>query len=158
MAVGMRKKRRMRLIGFGALALAASVTMAIYVFNDAIEFYAEPSDLIARAEGGEIGPERRVRLGGLVADDSIVFGEDGLVFFDVTDGAAQVAVRFDGVLPDLFREGQGVIASGYFRSAQFEAVEILARHDENYVPAELAETLKKSGQWRDADAALEASN
>lgn len=143
-----RKKRRIRLIAAGGALLAAGTVLAGIVFNDAIVFFVPPSDLVAQAAAGEISSERRIRVGGLVAEGSVQYGGDTFVAFEVTDGATAVPVEFRGVLPDLFREGQGVVAEGYWRGERFEAVDILARHDESYMPKEVVEALKQSGEWR----------
>src|SRR5690606_8404274 len=104
-----------------------------------------PSDIVA--EG--VAPGARVRLGGLVADGSVVRGENGSVRFDVTDGAATIAVLYTGILPDLFREGQGVVTEGTVRpDGSFAADTVLAKHDENYMPPEVAAALREQGHWR----------
>jgi cytochrome c-type biogenesis protein CcmE len=97
-----------------------------------------------------VGPGTRIRLGGLVKDGSIVRGDSLRVRFEVTDGNNQIPVAYQGVLPDLFREGQGVVAEGELDgSGLFNADTILAKHDETYMPKEVAEALKKSGHWKD---------
>lgn len=148
--VGARKKQRLKLIVAGGVALAAAAGLAGYAFNDAIVFFHPPTELIAKANAGEISETRRLRLGGLVQDGSVVEENDGAVSFVVTDLEQTVPVRFDGVLPSLFREGQGVVAEGYYKSGKFEASKVLAKHDEAYMPKEVAESLKKSGQWKAA--------
>ncbi|MEL6979149.1 MAG: cytochrome c maturation protein CcmE [Pseudomonadota bacterium] len=150
---GARKKKRIRLIAFGAAALTAATVLAGFAFNDAIVFFHPPVELIAKAEAGEIQPERRIRLGGLVAAGSVEDAADGSVHFTVTDNEAAVPVRFEGVLPSLFREGQGVVAEGYYRAGRFEAAEVLAKHDENYMPKEVADALKETGQWKPGEPA-----
>lgn len=146
--VGARRRKRMRLILVGAGALAAATALAGIAFNDAIVFFHPPAELISKAAAGEVTPDRRIRLGGLVLDGSVADAADGAVLFSVTDNEAVVPVRFDGVLPSLFQEGQGVVAEGYYRDGRFEAAEVLAKHDETYMPAEVADALKKSGQWK----------
>ena len=148
MAMGARKRRRIQLIAFGGVALAAATTLAAIAFNDAIVFFFSPTDLIAKAEAGEIKPDHRVRLGGLIARNSVSYAADGVLEFIVEDGGGAVPVRFDGVPPDLFREGQGVVAIGFFRESQFEAAQILAKHDEQYKPPEVVDALKKNGHWK----------
>lgn len=148
MAMGARKKRRIRLIAMGGAALAMAVGLAAIAFNDSIVFFFGPAEMIAKAQSGEIGPDRRLRLGGLVAEDSFEQKDDGAVRFAVTDGGGEIEVAYRGVLPDLFREGQGVVAVGFYRGGRFEADEILAKHDEKYMPPEVAEALKKQGQWK----------
>lgn len=145
--MSVKKKRRIRLIGAGGLALAASVALAGFAFNDAIVFFVVPSELIAKAEAGEAGPDRRLRLGGVVAEGSVTTA-GAAVRFDVTDHESTLTVSFEGVLPDLFREGQGIVAEGHYREGVFVADEVLAKHDETYMPREIAEALKEKGQWK----------
>ncbi len=147
--VGARKRTRIRLIVIGALALSAAVVLAGMAFRDSIVFFFGPSELIEKAATGEAGPDRRLRLGGLVEVGSVKNADDGVVLFTVTDGAASVPVRFDGVLPDLFREGQGIVAEGRYRDGAFTAETVLAKHDENYMPPEVAKALKEQGHFRE---------
>jgi cytochrome c-type biogenesis protein CcmE len=141
-----RKRRRLILIGTGMLALFAAVALVLSAFEENLVFFYSPSDLLA-----EKAPEgRALRLGGLVEESSVKRLSDGLtVEFRVTDLANTVPVTFRGILPDLFREGQGVIAEGRFGpDGVFVAEEVLAKHDENYMPPEVAEVLKESGEWQ----------
>jgi cytochrome c-type biogenesis protein CcmE len=145
-----RKRRRLILIGAGMLALSAAVALVLTAFEDNLVFFYSPSDLLA-----EKAPEgRALRLGGLVEEDSVKRLGDGLtVEFRVTDLANAVPVTFRGILPDLFREGQGVIAEGHFGAdGVFVADEVLAKHDENYMPPEVADALKEAGEWQRGDA------
>jgi cytochrome c-type biogenesis protein CcmE len=142
-AMGLRKRRRIQLLVVGALLLAAATGLIGYAMRDGIEFFRSPSQL---AED-PLDAGRRFRLGGLVAQGSLV-REGGGVRFEVTDGGATVPVRYAGILPDLFREGQGVIATGALQDGVFEASEVLARHDESYMPREVAEALKEQGLFR----------
>ena len=141
-----RKRRRLTLLGLGMLALAGATALVLSAFQDSLVFFYGPSEL--RAE--TIPAERRLRLGGLVAEGSVERIADGATIrFTVTDGRARVPVRYRGMLPDLFREGQGVIAQGRLGpDGVFRADEVLAKHDENYMPPEVAEALKKAGQWQ----------
>ncbi|MGF1553655.1 MAG: cytochrome c maturation protein CcmE [Paracoccaceae bacterium] len=139
-----RKTRRIQLIAFGGVLLAAAAALVGFAFQDTIAFFKSPSDIMAERPG----PGQRLRLGGLVETGSVVRGEGEAVRFAVTDGAATVEVSFAGVLPDLFREGQGVVAEGHWRGGRFEAAEVLAKHDENYVPKEVADALKEKGVWQ----------
>jgi cytochrome c-type biogenesis protein CcmE len=124
------------------LVLAATLTFA--GLRESVVYFVAPSDLAEKAE-----PGRRVRLGGLVVEGTLRRAEDGAAHFTVTDGAVQVEVRYDGVLPDLFREGQGVVAEGRWAPGQaFEAERVLARHDETYMPREVAEAIKQRGEWK----------
>lgn len=124
------------------LVLAATLTFA--GLRDSVVYFVRPSELAGKAQ-----PGRRVRLGGLVVDGTLRRDPDGAMRFAVTDGAAQVQVRYDGVLPDLFREGQGVVAEGVWSPGEaFEAERVLAKHDETYMPREVAEALKQRGEWK----------
>ena len=124
------------------LVLAATLTFA--GLRDSVVYFVAPSELAGKAQ-----PGRRVRLGGLVVDGTLRRDPDGAMRFAVTDGAAQVQVRYNGVLPDLFREGQGVVAEGVWSPGQgFEAERVLAKHDETYMPREVAEALKQRGEWK----------
>jgi cytochrome c-type biogenesis protein CcmE len=140
-----RKKRRMQMLVFGGVLLAASTALVSMAFRDTIVFFLSPTELVAEARS----PEQRLRVGGLVQEGSLVRGQGEAVRFDVTDGNGTVTVAYVGVLPDLFREGQGVVAEGYWRGESFEAVEVLAKHDENYIPKEVADALKEQGHWQD---------
>jgi cytochrome c-type biogenesis protein CcmE len=124
------------------LVLAATLTFA--GLRDSVVYFVAPSELATKAEPGQ-----RVRLGGLVVEGTVLRGADGATRFTITDGAVQVEVRYAGVLPDLFREGQGVVAEGTWRPGEaFEAERILAKHDETYMPREVAEALKQRGEWK----------
>jgi len=142
-----RKQRRLTLLGLGMLALAGAAALVLSAFEDSIVFFYGPSEL--RAE--TVPTDRRLRLGGLVAEGSVERIEDGATIrFAVTDGRARVPVRYRGMLPDLFREGQGVIAQGRLGpDGTFRADEVLAKHDETYMPPEVADALKKAGQWQE---------
>ncbi len=141
-----RKQRRLVLIGGGLGVLAVAVGLMLNAFRDSIVFFNSPSDVVAR----HIGPGTRIRLGGLVKDGSLVRGNNLAVRFEVTDGKSEIPVAYQGVLPDLFREGQGVVAEGTLDGGgTFEADTILAKHDETYMPKEVADALKKSGHWQD---------
>lgn len=146
--IGARKKRRIRLIVIGGVLFAASAALAGYFFNSAIVFFVAPTELAAKAEAGEATPDRRLRLGGLVVDGSLARGEGASIAFKVTDNETTLPVHYSGALPDLFREGQGVVAEGYWRNGVFEAETILAKHDENYMPKEVADSLKQMGEWK----------
>jgi cytochrome c-type biogenesis protein CcmE len=142
-----RRDRRLLLIGCAGALLLGSTVVASLALKDTASFFYAPADVVAKKPE----PGTQARVGGLVAKGTVVRGENGMVNFVVTDGAANLRVTYRGVLPDLFREGQGVIAEGKFSQGEhFEARTILARHDENYMPKEVADALKNSGQWRDA--------
>jgi cytochrome c-type biogenesis protein CcmE len=141
-----RKQRRLFLIGGGLGVLAIAVGLMLNAFRDSIVFFNSPTDVFAK----HVEPGTRIRLGGLVKTGSLVRGKDLRIRFEVTDGRTEIPVAYQGVLPDLFREGQGVVAEGELDSGgTFDAETILAKHDENYMPKEVAEALKKSGHWKD---------
>jgi cytochrome c-type biogenesis protein CcmE len=141
-----RKQRRLVLIGgsLGVLALAAVLVLS--ALKDSIVFFNSPSDVVEK----RIAPGTRIRLGGLVKPGTLERGENLAVRFEVTDGNKEIRVAYQGILPDLFREGQGVIAEGALDGAgQFKADSVLAKHDEKYMPKEVADALKKQGHWKD---------
>lgn len=140
-----RKQRRLTLIGAAGAVLALAAGLVLYALNDQIVFFYSPSDVAAK----KVEPGARIRLGGLVADGSVERGTDGGVSFVVTDTANRVLVSFRGILPDLFREGQGVVTEGSFdQHGRFQADNVLAKHDESYMPREVAEALKEQGRWQ----------
>jgi len=141
-----RKQRRLILIGSSIGVLAIAVALMLSAFRDNIVFFNSPSDVAEK----HIAPGTRIRLGGLVKTGSLVRGDHMSVRFEVTDGSHEIKVAYQGVLPDLFREGQGVVAEGALDGAgSFNADTILAKHDETYMPKEVADALKKSGRWKD---------
>lgn len=140
-----RKRRRLWIVLACGLGLGSAATLVLFAFNDNLVFFVSPSDL---AKTGIKG--RTVRLGGLVEQGSVVRETGGTTAttFRITDGANSVKVTYNGILPDLFREGQGVVTLGSLNpNGTFAASEVLARHDETYMPKEVAEALKKSGHW-----------
>jgi cytochrome c-type biogenesis protein CcmE len=141
-----RKQRRLVLIGGGLGVLAVAVALMLNAFRDSIVFFNSPSDVVEK----HVAPGTRIRLGGLVKDGSLVHIDNLKVRFEVTDGKSEIPVSYQGVLPDLFREGQGVVAEGALDvGGVFDADTILAKHDETYIPKEVADALKKSGHWKD---------
>lgn len=139
-----RKQRRLMLIGMAGLVLFAAVGLVLAAFRDTIVFFNSPSDVIA----GNLAPGKRIRLGGLVEDGSIARRDGLTVEFTVTDTANEIRVVYTGLLPDLFREGQGVVAEGSMNGEGiFVADTVLAKHDETYMPREVADALKKQGHW-----------
>ncbi|MDT8344653.1 MAG: cytochrome c maturation protein CcmE [Thermohalobaculum sp.] len=140
-----RKTRRIQMLIFGAVLMAGAAGLVSFAFRDTIVFFFSPTELMAAAHS----PDRLLRVGGLVAEGSLTRGQGETVTFDVTDGNGTLSVAYTGVLPDLFREGQGVVAEGYLRGGRFEAVEVLAKHDENYMPKEVSDALKQQGHWQD---------
>jgi len=141
----MTPTRKRRLIGVLVIIFGVGVAAAVAMrsLNENMLFFISPSDVIEQG----LPTGKRFRLGGLVAQGSVSRASDSLaVMFVVTDGPSSVDVRFDGILPDLFREGQGIIAIGELTAdGHFEADEVLAKHDENYMPPEVADALEKSG-------------
>jgi cytochrome c-type biogenesis protein CcmE len=146
-----RKRRRLIALSLGLLALGVATALVLTAFNDNLVFFYSPSDLAAKGAK----PDRRIRIGGLVVEHSVIKEGDGhSVAFRVTDGNADLRVAYDGILPDLFREGQGVVAEGKLRpDGVFIASSVLAKHDEKYMPPEVAEALKKSGRWQEGGTA-----
>lgn len=143
-----RKRRRLWIVLLAGLGLGSATALTLTAFQDNLVFFLSPSDIAARPPP----PGRTVRIGGLVEAGSVQRANDTPdVAFRVTDGVSMLRVRYRGVLPDLFREGQGVVANGALGpDGVFVAREILARHDENYMPPEVADALKRSGAWQPA--------
>lgn len=145
-----RKQQRGALIGAGLGALGLAAGLVLYALSDTITFFYTPSDVVEKG----VQPGTRFRLGGLVEDGSIVRGQGKTVSFKVTDTAGTLPVTYVGILPDLFREGQGVIAEGMLDAGgSFKADTVLAKHDENYMPREVADALKEKGMWKHGDGA-----
>lgn len=145
-----RKQRRSVLIGMCLAVLGVAVGLVLFALEDSIVFFYSPSDIVEK----NIRPGQRIRLGGLVEEGSVKRGENTTVQFSVTDTARTIQVRYTGVLPDLFREGQGVVTEGALGGdGLFIAESVLAKHDENYMPPEVAEALQKQGVWRGKDSA-----
>jgi cytochrome c-type biogenesis protein CcmE len=144
-----RKQRRIAILASGMIALGAATAMVLSAFNDNLVFFYGPSELVEKG----IQPGRRIRIGGLVEEHSVVREEGGReVRFKVTDGKTTVPVVFDGILPDLFREGQGIVAEGKLGPNHvFIASNVLAKHDEKYMPPEVAAALKKAGRWQEGE-------
>ena len=140
------KRRRLYFVLAGMSTLAVAVALALAAFEDNLVFFNSPTDVYAK----EVPQDRRFRLGGLVEEQSVARSQDGLTTtFRVTDLNRAVPVAYTGILPDLFREGQGIVADGRLTAdGTFVADNVLAKHDENYMPPEVAEALKKSGQWK----------
>ncbi len=142
-----RKHRRLFALVAAMAGLGAAAALVLTALEDNIVFFYSPTDVVEKAP--QAG--RRLRIGGLVKQESVRRLADGVtVAFVVTDLSNELKVTFRGVLPDLFREGQGVVAEGTFDPAGiFMASEVLAKHDENYMPAEVTDALKKSGRWQE---------
>ena len=140
-----RKQRRGVLIGTCLVVLGIAVGLVLYAMRDSIVFFYSPSDIAEM----QVAPSQRIRLGGLVETGSVMRAEGTTVSFVITDGGETLPVTFTGVLPDLFREGQGVIAEGTLQAdGVFHADSVLAKHDENYMPPEVAAKLRTKGVWR----------
>jgi cytochrome c-type biogenesis protein CcmE len=141
------KRRRFYFVVVGMVLLGAAAGLALYAMNDTLVFFYSPSEVLAK----QIPPGRTLRIGGLVETGSVARDADGAtVHFRVTDTAKTVAVVYKGILPDLFREGQGVVAEGTMsQDGVFVAAEVLAKHDEKYMPKEVVDALKKSGRWQE---------
>ena len=140
-----RKQRRLTLIGAGLGVLGLAAGLVLYALNDAIVFFNSPTDVIEK----QVTPGARIRLGGLVKPGTLVRGDNLKVRFEVTDGNKSVLVSYTGILPDLFREGQGIVTEGALDAAgTFRADSVLAKHDETYMPKEVADALKKQGHWK----------
>lgn len=139
-----RSRRRLYFVLLGLAALGTAVGLVLMALKDDIVFFYSPTDLQAK----HITDQRRIRIGGLVEEGSLL-KEGSTVNFRITDTVTTVTVTYVGVLPDLFREGQGVVAEGKLdRDGLFHAQTILAKHDEKYMPPEVADALKKAGQWK----------
>lgn len=145
---GIRKKKRFYLVLTSMTILVLAVGLVLTALQDSISLFLDPTDLVER----DLPDGQRIRLGGLVVDDSFEKAEDGLTFhFDITDGAETVSVVYKGLLPDLFREGQGVVVEGETNKVgPFVATEVLAKHDENYMPKEVIESLKERGVFQES--------
>jgi len=142
-----RKQRRLYFVFLGMLALGAATALVLTAINDTLVYFYTPADIQSK----HIGPDRRLRIGGLVEQGSVV-RQGETVLFTITDLTATLAVTYTGVLPDLFREGQGVVAEGRLDpQGVFHATEVLAKHDEKYMPKEVSEALKKSGRWQEQE-------
>jgi cytochrome c-type biogenesis protein CcmE len=144
-----RKQRRSVLIIIGLVTLGAATAMVLTALQSKITFFYSPSDVAEKS----VGPGERFRLGGLVEEGSVVRGEGTTIRFSVTDTARSVKVTYSGIVPDLFREGQGVVTEGRLdEQGVFKADTVLARHDENYMPKEVADALKRQGVWQHGEA------
>lgn len=139
-----RRDQRLMIIGVAGAVLVLAATLTFAGLRDSVVYFVAPSDLAQKAQDGQ-----RIRVGGLVVEGTVRHETDGVVLFNITDGATEVQIRYVGLLPDLFREGQGVVAEGRWSPGQaFEAERVLAKHDETYMPREVAEALKERGEWK----------
>ena len=144
MAVGLKKRRRIQLIVIAIFFLIIATSLIGFAFKDGIEFFRSPTQVVSE----EISENEIFRIGGLVKENSLIKDGDKIAFI-VTDRTNDVAVKFTGILPDLFSEGTGMIATGSLKLKVFHATEILAKHDENYMPKEVADALKEQGIFQE---------
>ncbi len=141
-----RKQRRLIIIGGSLAVLGVAAALVLNAMRDSIVFFSTPQMVAEK----HIPPGRRFRLGGLVQPGSLVRGDNLKVKFEISDGSNELPVSYQGILPDLFREGQGVVAEGALDSSGvFKADTVLAKHDERYMPKDVADALKKQGHWKD---------
>ena len=145
-----RKRRRLYIVSGFMLIFATAAALVLMAFEENIVFFYSPTELARKMEQQPIPPNRRLRIGGLVEEGSLGREKDGVtITFRVTDTVEVINVRFRGFMPDLFREGQGIVAEGSVAAdGKFVATEVLAKHDETYMPKEVAEALKEAGQWQ----------
>ncbi len=149
------KHQRLVLIGLAALAVSGAAALGFNALSDTMTYFYSPSDVVTKG----VSPGQSIRLGGLVEAGSVRREADGLTLaFTVTDTANTVPVRYKGLVPDLFKEGQGVVAEGQLDpQGVFIAASLLAKHDENYMPPEVADAIKRGGEWRPQEVAEEAT-
>lgn len=143
----LRKQRRIQVLAMAAVALVLSTALIGYAMRDGINFFRAPSQVMEEPPA----PSEVFRLGGLVEEGTLVRGDGQEIRFSVTDGGASVPVVFAGVLPDLFAENQGMIGTGKYINGVFQATEILAKHDETYMPKEVVDALKEQGVYQEAE-------
>ncbi len=145
----LRKQQRLMLVVVALLLLGGATALVMAALSDSVAFFVSPSDIA----NGKVEAGKRFRLGGLVVPGTVQKGGDGgQVTFALSDQVSQVPVSYRGILPDLFREGQGIVAQGSLGpDGQFQATEVLAKHDENYMPPEVADALKKAGVWHEGE-------
>ncbi|WP_370230054.1 cytochrome c maturation protein CcmE [Cognatishimia sp.] len=144
---GLKKQRRIQIIVAALVALVVSTGLIGYAMRDGINFFRSPSQVVAEPPT----PNEVFRIGGLVEEGSLIRGQGDTVTFSVTDGGASVPVSFAGVLPDLFAENQGMVGQGRYIDGVFQASEILAKHDETYMPKEVVDALKEQGVYKGED-------
>lgn len=144
----LKKQRRIQVVALATVALILSTALIGYAMRDGINFFRSPSQVMAEPPtANEV-----FRIGGLVEEGSIIRGQGSQVSFRVTDGGATVPVTYTGVLPDLFSENEGMVGTGRYINGVFQASEILAKHDEEYMPAEVVDALKEQGIYKDPNA------
>ncbi len=144
---GLKKQRRIQIIALAVVALALSTALVGYAMRDGINFFRSPTQVVeAPPENDEV-----FRIGGLVEEGSITRGQGETITFRVTDMNQSVPVAYTGILPDLFAEGQGMVGTGRMVDGTFQATEILAKHDETYMPSEVVDALKEQGVYVDPE-------
>ena len=141
---GLKKKRRIQIILLAVAALAIATGLVGYAMKDGFNFFRSPTQVAEDPPS----PNETFRIGGLVSEGSLRRGQGETIVFTVTDGNETIPVTFTGILPDLFAENQGMIGTGRYVNGTFEASEILAKHDENYMPKEVVDALKEQGEWK----------
>lgn len=147
-----RKKRRLYALSAALAGLGIATALILNAFESNLVFFFSPTQVHAQMAEKKLPEARRFRLGGLVEPNSVERQPDGVtVKFNITDTRMTLPVTYKGVLPDLFREGQGVVAEGMLQDGVFRASEVLAKHDENYMPPEVAKALKEAGRWNEGD-------
>ena len=143
-----RKQRRLILIGASVGVLAVATALVLGALRDSIVFFNSPTDVAEKS----VSPGTRIRIGGLVKPGSLERGDNLQVRFAVTDGKTDISVHYQGIVPDLFREGQGVVAEGKLEPGDTLAADtVLAKHDERYMPREVVDALKKAGRWQEGE-------
>jgi len=145
---GLKKKRRIQVVALAAVALVMATGLIGYAMKDGINYFRAPSQIAENPPP----PTETFRIGGLVEDGSLSRGQGKAVTFNVTDGGASVKVSYTGILPDLFEENQGMVGTGKLQDGVFIASEILAKHDETYMPREVVDALKEQGIYKDPNA------
>ncbi len=142
---GLKKQRRIQVVALAVVALIGATALIGYAMKDGINFFRAPSQIAADPPG----PTEVFRIGGLVEAGTLVRGQGETISFSVTDGGASIPVVYTGVLPDLFGENQGMVGTGRYINGTFEATEILAKHDETYMPKEVIDALKEQGVYKE---------
>jgi len=150
---GLKKKRRVQIIAVTAIALALSTALIGYAMKDGINYYKSPSQIVADIPA----PSVVLKVGGLIEEGSLMRGSGEVITFNITDGVETIKASYAGIPPDLFKEGQGTVATGSYINGIFQATEILAKHDEDYMPKEVVDILKEQGYYQDPDAAESGS-
>lgn len=143
----LKKQRRIQIIFVAVVSLALSTALIGYAMRDGINFFRAPSQILAEPPA----PTEVFRIGGLVEEGSLVRGQGMQISFSVTDGGASVPVVYSGVLPDLFSEKEGMVGTGSYVNGVFQATEILAKHDETYMPKEVIDALKEQGVYKEPE-------